>query len=334
MAKLSFTAFAKQQIAAAFPQKDCCRKAWLAAAVKATASIKVDKSGYCLVFESEDLNYLRTIVDVVKYFYRTDVEIAAAKNKGIKKGYGYTLRIQKGLTSRLLEDCSVFKNTEDGYIINEAVDASVIRGECCRRNFLKSLFLATGNANVPSKIMGSEEKLQSGGTGYYLEFLLSDELLASFTIDIFATFGITARMSERAGKFVVYLKDSENISKAFALMDAAETVLYIEEIIVERIFNNNLNRQNNCKTANTDKIVTAAANQVVAINRIQERQGLDSLPDKLKELACLRLQNPMASLDFFTERLGISKSGINHRFRKIMAIASQEEGADGDLTNE
>ena len=141
-------------------------------------------------------------------------------------------------------------------------------------------------------------------------------------------------MSERAGKFVVYLKDSENISKAFALMDAAETVLYIEEIIVERIFNNNLNRQNNCKTANTDKIVTAAANQVVAINRIQERQGLDSLPDKLKELACLRLQNPMASLDFFTERLGISKSGINHRFRKIMAIASQEEGADGDLTNE
>ena len=73
---------------------------------------------------------------------------------------------------------------------------------------------------------------------------------------------------------------------------------------------------------------------MVAINRIQERQGLDSLPDKLKELACLRLQNPMASLDFFTERLGISKSGINHRFRKIMAIASQEEGADGDLTNE
>ena len=106
----------------------------------------------------------------------------------------------------------IIYDTKDGYSFTEGVPSAVIKKPCCAKNYLKSLFIATGAAGVPTKIIGEDEDISSSGSGYYLEFLLTDDVYAEAVKNLLSAFDITAKIVERSNKYVVYVKEGEMIS--------------------------------------------------------------------------------------------------------------------------
>lgn len=322
MDKLNFNRYAKNELLSALPQEKCCMNAWLSAAVKAIGSLNIIRQRTELIFETQDYDYVMSIVSCLKELYHIEVDIdVSTVNTGIQKGKLYTLKVSSGVTSDILRDTGVIYDTKDGYAFTEGVPSGIIKKQCCAKSYLKSLFVAAGAAGVPTKLIGEDEDISSSGSGYYLEFMLTDDVYAEAVKNLLLLFGITAKTVERNNKYVVYVKEGEAISNFFALTSASETVLYMQDIMVERMLNNNVNRKSNCEVANMDKIAIASTKQIIAINEIEEKYGLKRLTAELCELANLRLENPTASLDFFAEKQGVTKSCINHRFRKLISIA-------------
>ena len=123
--------------------------------------------------------------------------------------------------------------------------------------------------------------------------------------------------------FVLYLKDSEAIKDLLALVGASDAVMALADEMAKRGLRNTVNRQVNCITANIYKTVEASLKQINAIKYINKKIGLESLPEDLQEVAVLRLANPQESMEELLKlsTIKLTKSGLNHRFRRILKIA-------------
>ena len=141
-------------------------------------------------------------------------------------------------------------------------------------------------------------------------------------------FEITSKLSSRKKIFVLYLKDSEAIKDLLALVGAEQSVLDLSDEMAKRDLRNTVNRQVNCINANINKTIEASLKQIQAINYINKKIGLDSLPEDLQEVAVLRLANPQESMDELLKlsTIKLTKSGLNHRFRRILKIADILKG--------
>ena len=135
----------------------------------------------------------------------------------------------------------------------------------------------------------------------------------------------TFSLLENKSKFQLYIKDGEEISKFLALIGANKGVMSFEDVRITKEIKNNVNRMVNCETANLNKIVNASVDQINDIKLIQNLKKFDELPEYLKEIALVRLDNPDASLKHLGELLEkpIGKSGVNHRLQKIHEIAEE-----------
>lgn len=181
-----------------------------------------------------------------------------------------------------------------------------------KKNFLRTAFLMSGSVVNPQK-------------EYHLEILTDNRELAEMLADILYEFGISAKIIEKKYKFSTYIKEADAISLFLNIIGAHEALLEFEEIKVLHEMNNQVNRVVNCETANLTKIVDASVRQIEAINVIKEKKGLSFLPEQLREIAVLRLENPDASLDELGKLLSrpIGKSGVNHRLKKIEKTAEE-----------
>ena len=191
-------------------------------------------------------------------------------------------------------------------------------GQAQKEELLKSIirgaFLGAGSVNNP------ENK-------YHLEVILSTEKNAETIIQMLEKLTIPSRKLERKNGYGVYIKDGEEISKFLALIGANSSVLKFEEIRVLREIKNNVNRKVNCETANLNKTINASVKQIEAIKKIKETGQFDKLPENLKEIAKIRIENPDASLIELGKMLKnpIGKSGVNHRLNKILEIANMNK---------
>lgn len=122
------------------------------------------------------------------------------------------------------------------------------------------------------------------------------------------------------------MKEADEISKLIALIGANKAVLNFEEIRVVRQTRNNINRLVNCETANLNKTINAAVNQINAIKALKRNKKFEGLPDNLKEIAELRLKHPDVSLIELGQMLEtpIGKSGVNHRLKKICELVEEK----------
>lgn len=176
--------------------------------------------------------------------------------------------------------------------------------------FTAGLFLAGGSVNDPQK-------------EYHLEFTSPEEKLASELISLLGDIGVTAGLTVRRGQFIVYIKGSESIEDTLTFIGAQQCTLEIMNVKIFKDFTNKANRARNCDNANINKIVNASCKQLEDINLIASTIGLENLSDELREVAELRLENSGSSLQEIGESLSepISRSGVNHRFKKIAKIA-------------
>lgn len=181
--------------------------------------------------------------------------------------------------------------------------------------FTAGVFLACGSVNDPNK-------------EYHLEFACPEAQLALQLATLLGDIGVTAKTVVRRGQHIVYIKGSESIEDTLTFIGASQCTLELMNTKIYKDIRNKANRIANCDAANIDKVVKAAMKQIDDIKLIDNTVGLDTLSDELREVALLRLDNIDMSLQEIGETLSepISRSGVNHRFKKLAKIADEIRG--------
>jgi len=176
--------------------------------------------------------------------------------------------------------------------------------------YFRGVFMKCGNVSSP-------------GRNFMLSLTLQTEESADMLFELLDSFGFPAKRSVRKGKPVLYYKASESIEDFLSYIGATKAALEIISAKVMSDVRNTTNRLCNAETANLDRTARAAAEQCEAIKTIQNRGAMHNLPAELRECAELRLANPDMSLAQLRELLRepVSKSGLNHRFKKLIEIA-------------
>lgn len=260
---------------------------------------------------TENAAIARRIFKMIKLVYDVTSVITVRRNFNFKKNLIYILDI-KDKISLILKDLSLLN--EDNYYINIPKEY-IYSDDEEKRAYLRGCFLATGSINNPKT------------SRYHLELLIDEEEYANFINNMLNDYDLNSRIIERTNGYMVYIKEAEKISDFLRLIKSYNAVMYFEDIRIYRDHKNMINRLNNCEQANVEKTINSANNQIEDINLIDNKIGLDLLDDKLKETATYRLKYPEASLLELSEIISletnkqITKSCLNHRFRKIKAIA-------------
>ena len=191
-----------------------------------------------------------------------------------------------------------------------SINPIVVQNTCCKRAFLRGVFLAAGSISDPKK-------------AYHLEIVFDEEGKAVWVRDVIHSFMIDAKVVKRKKYFVVYVKEGAQIVDLLNIMEAHLALMELENIRILKEVRNSVNRQVNCEAANINKTVQAAAKQIGDILYIPDNFGFDNLEDGLREIAVLRIEYPEASLKELGEMLPVplGKSGVNHRLKRLGSIA-------------
>lgn len=190
------------------------------------------------------------------------------------------------------------------------INRANIENECCNAAFLRGVFLVCGSVVDPGK-------------DYHLEFVSPHIKLGRDLTDFMVEFGFEPKTIVRKGNLVIYFKDSGQIEDILTFMGAVRCSLELMNIKVYKDLRNKVNRVTNCETANIGKTVDASTQQIEAIKKVVAVKGYDLIPEELREIAKIRLENPDSSLRELAEMAKISRSGVNHRLRRIMEIAQK-----------
>ena len=289
--------------------------AFISAIAKNAGTVNIAKKRVNLVMSVDTYGVAMYLVEALKSVYPTEFEISCDEIKsGAKKGErAYTVAVQTGFTKQVLLDACLISDETPGIELD--VPEKFAREYSYAIQYLRGLFLACGGIYVPS-LEGEEKK-----DGYHFEYRLEDEETAVSVSNLLASLGISTKINERGNMWLVYIKDKEEIVKILGIMNLGDCVLALRRIIDERETANALNRAVICETANLDKIYVAASKHLLAIGIIEDSVGLDTLPPALQDTARCRMEFQQASYEEMADILGVSKSCLNHRLRKIVEIA-------------
>jgi len=307
---LSFSTLTKDELARIYPKKYCCQLAELAALVRMDGTITISpEQRVGLQVITENAAIARKIFRLVKNLFKLEVEIRVQKRIRLKKNNLYIVRLLPNpQMSDFLRQIGVIG--EDGSIL-PGIKKSFVSRQCCRRSYLRGVFLGAGSVNNPEG-------------NYHLEIITNSLEYAQSLVDIVNKFpDLQAKVSSRKKWHVVYLKESEQIVAFLSIIGAHQALLNFENIRIVKGMRNQVNRLVNCETANLNKTVNASMKQVENIKFIDKVIGLEKLPPRLRNIALLRLENPDVSLKELGEMMDppVGKSGVNHRMRKIEEIA-------------
>ena len=191
-------------------------------------------------------------------------------------------------------------------------DPVLIKNSCCKRAYLRGCYMAVGSMSDPYK-------------SYHLELVCGLQAQAEQLLKILHDFSLDAKMIIRKKYHVVYMKEGENIADFLNITEAHKALMEFENTRIYKGMRNMVNRKVNCEAANITKTVNAATRQVEDIRLIREKMGLEGLPEPLRQMAYVRLENPQASLGELGKLLDppVGKSGVNHRLRKLGELAKE-----------
>ena len=310
---MSFSSDVKKEIVRMDRDKKCCILAEIAGFIRMCGSISVEDKGMKMVVATENPASARLILKLIKDYFESDISLEINQNNTLKKKRTYELHIDSSNKVELiLREIGMLKVRGGENYFPEEISADVIKTRCCKRAYLRGVFLGAGTVSHPEK-------------GYHMEIVTGSEILAKDIKKLINGFGLKSKVFARRSSQIVYLKESEQISDFLALLGAGNQVLEFENIRIIKELRNKTNRIVNCESANLDKTVDSAVRQIENIKKIDSGIGIDNLPPKLKEVARLRLANPESSLAELGQMLNppLQKSGVNHRFRKLEEIAER-----------
>lgn len=289
---------------------DCCARSELSALTKVNGIVNLSSAGLRIEFQTQNATIARRYVKLLRQLYDVKIELLTRKLMRLNKANVYIIRI-KTHAEMILNDLMLMDMN------NKVIKDELIASNCCKRAYIRGAFLASGSVNNPER------------SSYHLEITVNNEKLANELKDLCNEFALNAKTLKRKKGIIIYIKESEKISDFLRIINATNAVFDFEDIRIFRDMNNNVNRIRNCDIANLNRSWEAANKQIDNINLIADTLGLDILDDRLQEVAILRMKYPDATFlelsELYHEEYNrpISKSGINHRLRKINEIADR-----------
>ena len=254
----------------------------------------------------------RRIFKLFKSIYDV-TPIITIRRKYFSSGYSFILTVKKRV-DEILQDISIMKNEKYLNIPMEYI----VSDDDLVRAYLRGVFLVTGSINDPKT------------SRYHLELLVDDYGYAKFISKLLNNNLLNSKIIKREKKYMVYIKEAEKISDFLRIIKAYNGVMYYEDIRIYRDHKNMTNRLNNCEQANMDKIFFTASNQIKDIEKLEEYGLMDLIDEKLLLVINYRKKYPEASLTELSDKMNndgikITKSGLNHRFRKIKEMVNEIE---------
>ncbi len=312
---MSFSVDTKNELARLEQGKKCCMLAEIAGFVRMCGSIRLAGGGkFTIIITTENPAAARHFKKIIKDYFDVDANLEIGQSTTLKKGHVYLLTIgPEERSEQILRETGILMVKEGMNFISDGIYEGLIKTKCCRKSYLRGVFLGSGTISDPEK-------------GYHMEFVCSTQTLSNDVKKLINSFvGLHAKQVKRKKSYVVYVKESEQIVDILNILKAHGQLLKFEDTRIMKEMRNKTNRINNCDSANLDKTLNASEKQVEAIRKIEERKGLDFLNDKLKEVALLRLDNPDATLQELADMMEppLKKSGMNHRLKKIEEIAGK-----------
>ena len=259
---------------------------------------------------NENINIAKRYHMLIKDLYNTIPKITIRRKYNFNKNNFYILDyIDK---KDILLDLGIYNsNIPKNYIIDDYE---------AKKAYITGVFMAVGSINDPKQ------------SRYHLEFLIKNKENAYFFNDLLNQFELNSKVIARSKSYMVYIKESEKISDFLRIIKAYNSVLYFEDIRIYRDHVNMTNRLNNCEQANVEKTINTANKQLKYIKVIEEKDAINLLDEKTIDVIKYRKKYPESSLVELAEiisletNISITKSGLNHKFRKIKDLAHKLDG--------
>lgn len=316
---MSFSSDVKAELSKDISSARHCRIAELAGMMSMVSNVRFRNGNYYrLSIVTERSVIAETFSRLLKLLFNIN-PLCSVKRTG-KNNRVYRMLIEEPkqiekifVTLKLSPDASFFVNNTGVLKVScqdMNIDKLIVQQHCCKRSFLKGVFITSGSVNDPKK-------------GYHLEIVCDNYDRAMFIEELISDFGIESKIITRKKYSVCYIKDGTMIVDMLNIMGAHISLMNMENVRILKDISNNVNRRVNCEAANLNKTVSAAVRQIQDINYVIEKKGISYFPENLRELAEIRLEEPDASLKELGEMMNppIGKSGVNHRLRKISEIA-------------
>lgn len=320
---MSFAKDSKLQIIENDIEDADCAQAFLSGLLHASGTITKNSEGIRVDVVTDFKEVFPYLNKLVSRLYGRELSLEISDDYIINKTTYYRIKFPVDISLDILKDCSIIPPSEELIFLSN-IDENLIADDETKKAFVKGTYIGCATSSIRLSELGS----QSPTTGYHVEFASHKREFLEGLQKILMHFEITSKLSTRKKIFVLYLKDSEAIKDLLALVGAEQSVLDLSDEMAKRDLRNTVNRQVNCINANINKTIEASLKQIQAINFINKKIGLDSLPEDLQEVAVLRLANPQESMDELLKlsTIKLTKSGLNHRFRRILKIADILKG--------
>ena len=318
---MSFSSEVKEELSRQLSPARHCRIAELAALLNVCGQVEISEDDSCaVILHTENISVARKYFTLLKKTFNIEAVIRVRKNACLKKSNVYLAEVTSHSdTVRILQAVKLMTGDQELVRAISESDPLVIQSSCCRRAFLRGMFLAAGSISDPEK-------------SYHLEIVCSGQERALQVQQVLREFEVDARIVNRKKNQVVYIKEGSQIADFLRLTEAGISLMKLENIRILKEISNNVNRQVNCETANINKTVSAAVKQIEDIRYIATHMGFSQLSEGLEEMAVLRLKYPDATLKELGQMLHppVGKSGVNHRLRKLSRIAGELRGDKED----
>lgn len=312
----TFTEELKNEIIQQSIERECCRIAFLSAYIRTSGSVISVNGNYGFEIVTENERTAEFVCDLFETVFSMPLSVSAA-DIDLKSGKDkLKFECVSEKSCEILDKLGILQMHGDGVSLVFGVSEKLIVDEDCMSAYIKGAFLGGGSCTLP------EEQTYSR-TGYHFEVIFSNRLTASDYCELLCEFEVLAKLVTRKDSAVVYVKSKEVISDILNVMQAEKCLKKLNRIVKKKDRSNNENRVSNCSVSNIDKSLTASVSQIKAIEVISQTIGLKNLKANLFEVAEARLADKNASMQELADRLHITKSCINHRMRKILALASQ-----------
>ena len=304
----SFATEVKNELARLNYEDSCCRAAELAALLRMGATMTFGlRHTFGLNFTSKNAAVARKTLMLLKS-EGGDIhtEITVSRSRQLNKNNNYTVKvIPSPNVAQLLQRLGFLHDDS----LNMDSDMGLLRKSCCRIAYLRGAFQGGGSVNKPE-------------SAYHLELVTGSFGLGNLLYRLLKRMGFPVGFVDRKADYIVYLKEGDAVIDFLAMIKADKAVEAFEIARNVKEVRAQVNRLVNCETANLQKAVDAAGRQIAAIRLLKAQGLLEKLPKKIKKTAQLRLENPDITLTELAAMLGVSKSGISHRLRKIQELAA------------
>ena len=264
--------------------------------------VKIHEDNFEILIEN--LSVARRIYKLIKDIYHVEIETSEVNT--LRKNKLVSLKVTEKI-DLILNDLCILENGKriyipHNYLIDELKD---------KQAYLRGIFMMCGSINDPKT------------SRYHAEFVISNEETANEVNKLLNELHFNSKVIKREKNYMVYIKESEKISDFIKMLNATTSLFYYEDIRIYRDHKNMTNRLNNCEQANVDKMINASNEQLEMIKKLREIMDFDLLDDKIKTICIYKEKYPESSMSELAEIISsetekpISKSCINHRFRKI-----------------